>query len=89
MGIRFWAFGQEFALKLRRNRQFLSPAFQVRAEDARLGEALRLQQPHCFYYGHSEHHPNSTVAVSLCDGIVSLACSRVLLWAELCIDLDL
>lgn len=79
ISVNFRAFGQTFKLRLRKNKNLLSPAFTVREETNNKdisGEGLEVGSD-CYYQGLSTTHDSSSAAISMCDGMV---CSSLKSW---------
>jgi len=74
LNINFRAFGELFKLRLKRNYQLLSPTFTIREEmmDKDLVDNEVQVGSNCYYHGYSSSHPNSSAAISMCDGMVRL-----------------
>lgn len=74
INLAFRALGQSFTLHLERNRNLFSKQFTVREElNQTRQERITSPQLNCFYQGHLISHPNSSAAISLCNGMVSSA----------------
>ncbi|RWS08652.1 A disintegrin and metalloproteinase with thrombospondin motifs 16-like protein, partial [Dinothrombium tinctorium] len=82
INITFRAFGELFEIRLKRNSKLVSPKFTVQEEhliaskiNAHINKNesrdrdSKSRQTDCFFHGFSETHPNSSVALSLCDGM--------------------
>ena len=78
VSLQFQAFGETFKLQLKRNPSLLASNFRVQEEEEDASQAVDVAVAglNCFYQGSSALHPNSSAAVSLCDGVVSAAASR-------------
>jgi hypothetical protein len=70
--VNFRAFGELFKLRLRRNYRLLSPTFTITEEmmDKDVTENEVEVGSNCYYHGYSSSHPNSSAAISMCDGMV-------------------
>jgi hypothetical protein len=71
MTLEFKAFGETFKLILKQNPDLLTKDFRVQEEEASIISDMTVPGLNCFYQGSSAFHPNSSAAISLCDGIVS------------------
>ncbi|CDQ75054.1 unnamed protein product [Oncorhynchus mykiss] len=71
-------FGREFHLRLRHNARLVAPGAKMEWHDDNdsNGTATRSEplQGDCFYVGDVTDTPGATVAISNCDGLVSLGC---------------
>jgi hypothetical protein len=71
-------FGREFHLRLRHNARLVAPGAKMEWHDDNdsNGTATRSEplQGDCFYVGEVTDTPGATVAISNCDGLVSLGC---------------
>ncbi len=73
INVNFRAFGELFKLRLRRNYRLLSPTFTIREEmmDKDITDNEVQVGSNCYYHGYSSSHPNSSAAISMCEGMVS------------------
>ena len=72
INVNFRAFGEVFKLRLRKNYRLLSPTFTIREEmiDKDVSDNEVQVGSDCYYQGYSTSHPNSSAAISMCDGMV-------------------
>ena len=67
------AFGMNFHLNLTLNRKLLSPSYVVEYWNSSGTDIRHHDITDCHYIGHISSHEKSTVAVSNCNGLVSMA----------------
>ena len=76
------AFDRDLHLNLRRNARLLAPGFQVEV----LGKTGQVLKRHavdnCYYTGGVRNGGRATVALSNCDGLVSMSSHVSLLWMD-------
>ena len=65
------AFGSKFTLSVTRNRYLAAPTFKVEKHTEDGERVIYKPRTNCFYSGHVQNSPSSTVAVSNCQGMVS------------------
>lgn len=86
--IKFMAFNQEFDLILKQNDNLFSNNFFIQEEDSYHNDTTKnngiklkwnefiseqkIQLTNCYYQGSCVLHPNSSAAISMCEGMVSL-----------------
>ena len=72
INVNFRAFGEMFKLRLKKNYRLLSPTFTIREEmiDKDVTDNQVQVGSDCYYQGYSTSHPNSSAAISMCDGMV-------------------
>ena len=80
LNYKFAAHGQDFHLEISQNEELLAPNFAIqRRKNGRTEHVEYIPElENCHYVGKSLSHPESTVAVSICDGLVSSKISKFL-----------
>lgn len=72
MVVKFNALKKQFTMNLKRNKIVLSPSFHVESLDEK-GQAIHKNKlNNCYYHGKLDKIDQSTVALSTCNGLVSV-----------------